>query len=528
MSLKKKRRSAVLSKRTKKTQAAARDRKTLKQRNDAATAKIRLQRDALAVCESEERFRRMADHAPMMVWTSGIDKSCSWLNRPWLDFTGRTLEQHLGDGWLEAVHLDDRTQCFKTYAASFDARLPFTMEYRLRRRDSEWRWVLDSGTPHYNEDHTFVGYIGSVIDITERRRADAALREGEERLRAILNTVKDGIITIDNRGIIVGVNPAAERIFGYAQDTLLGESINLLVPQAYQEDTGSLAKHLQSAHAHTAGIPVETVGLRKDSSVFPLELRLTEIPDIGLFTGIYRDISARKQNEHQMYQYRMDLKTMASELMLAEARERQRLAEDLHDGVGQGLFRAHLKLTQLPTAAEPAVTEISAILQEVSTMVSRMTFKLSPPVLHKVGLQAAVRSLAKDMHQQYALSVEIDDDTQDIQIDERVALILYRSVRELLINVAKHAQTDRAYVSLKIADARLQVEVADCGKGFHPDDQSRHVESGHFGLFSVRERLEYIGGTFKICSTPGRGTTVTLTATLASGRVSGARVLKAR
>ena len=219
---------------------------------------------------------------------------------------------------------------------------------------------------------------------------------------------------------------------------------------------------------------------------------------------------------------------MASELMLAEARERQRLAEDLHDGVGQGLFRAHLKLTQLPTAAEPAVTEISAILQEVSTMVSRMTFKLSPPVLHKVGLQAAVRSLAKDMHQQYALSVEIDDDTQDIQIDERVALILYRSVRELLINVAKHAQTDRAYVSLKIADARLQVEVADCGKGFHPDDQSRHVESGHFGLFSVRERLEYIGGTFKICSTPGRGTTVTLTATLASGRVSGARVLKAR
>src|SRR6266576_1716498 len=126
--------------------------------------------------ESEARFRTVADAAPVLIWMSGPDKLCIFLNKGWLDFTGRKLKQELGNGWTEGVHADDFAHCLDIYKNSFDARQPFTMEYRLRRNDGEYRWVLDSGIPHFADDGAFLGYIGSCIDITERTRAQEKFR----------------------------------------------------------------------------------------------------------------------------------------------------------------------------------------------------------------------------------------------------------------------------------------------------------------------------------------------------------------
>jgi PAS domain S-box-containing protein len=124
------------------------------------------------VRESEERFRTVANAAPVMIWMSGTDKLCNFFNKGWLDFTGRTMEQELRNGWAEGVHTDDLEHCLEIYGSSFDARQPFTMEYRLRRNDGEYRWVLDSGIPRFGSDGTFLGYIGSCFDITERRQSE--------------------------------------------------------------------------------------------------------------------------------------------------------------------------------------------------------------------------------------------------------------------------------------------------------------------------------------------------------------------
>ena len=122
--------------------------------------------------ESEGRFRRMAESAPVLLWMSGTDKLCNFFNRGWLAFTGRSLEQEMGNGWAEGVHADDLAHCLTCYETAFDAREPFEIEYRLRRNDGEYRWVLDIGTPRYAPDGAFAGYIGSAIDITDRKRSE--------------------------------------------------------------------------------------------------------------------------------------------------------------------------------------------------------------------------------------------------------------------------------------------------------------------------------------------------------------------
>ena len=124
----------------------------------------------------DHHFKELADFAPVLIWRSGTDKLCDWFNKPWLDFVGRSMEQELGNGWAEGVHKDDFDRCLEIYTASFDARESFSMVYRLRRHDGEYRYILDNGAPFYRGDQ-FAGYFGSCIDVTDQRAAEAQLRE---------------------------------------------------------------------------------------------------------------------------------------------------------------------------------------------------------------------------------------------------------------------------------------------------------------------------------------------------------------
>jgi PAS domain S-box-containing protein len=132
--------------------------------------------------ESEDRFRTMADGAPVMMWMSGVDKLCTDFNRGWLTFTGRSIEQELGNGWVEGVHPDDLQKCLAVYVEAFDKRRAFSMEYRLRRYDGEYHWISDSGSPRFLPDGTFAGYIGCCVDIHDRKAAEFARLELARRL----------------------------------------------------------------------------------------------------------------------------------------------------------------------------------------------------------------------------------------------------------------------------------------------------------------------------------------------------------
>ena len=143
-----------------------------------------------ALKESEERFRNMADIAPIMIWITGEDKKCTYLNKKWLDFTGRSLEEELGYGWSEGVHPEDSSRCLEIYQKSFDERKPFEMEYRIRRHDGEYRWIYDAGTPLFSPDQVLLGYIGSALDITERKTSEVELHQAHKELQQLKNQLE--------------------------------------------------------------------------------------------------------------------------------------------------------------------------------------------------------------------------------------------------------------------------------------------------------------------------------------------------
>lgn len=188
--------------------------------------------------ESEERFRMMANNSPVMIWLTDETGGQTFVNQTWLNLTGRTFEQELGDGWTQQIHPDDVSRCLDIFLYAFDARQPFEMEYRIKAASGEYRWILDRGSPRFTPEGKFTGYIGSCIDVTERQYALEALRKSEEILQQhaqMLDLANDSIIICDLNEYIVYWNHGAERQYGWTKAEAEGQQINILLKTIFSQ-----------------------------------------------------------------------------------------------------------------------------------------------------------------------------------------------------------------------------------------------------------------------------------------------------
>jgi PAS domain S-box-containing protein len=187
-----------------------------------------------ALRESEERFRVVADAAPVLIWMSGSDKLSTFFNKAWLEFTGRTMEQEIGNGWAEGVHPDDLQRCLKTYIEAFDAREPFVMQYRLRRYDGEYRSISDNGVPRYDAQKNFAGYIGSCLDVTELLRKEEALREFEERVILAAQAAHLGVWELNTATNEIWMSDSARSLFQFDPEAHITHAV--LQDRVHSED----------------------------------------------------------------------------------------------------------------------------------------------------------------------------------------------------------------------------------------------------------------------------------------------------
>ena len=194
-----------------------------------ATLMAERRQRASMLSESEARFRSMADGAPVLIWMSGADRLCTFFNKGWLDFTGRSLKEELGEGWSAGVHADDRERRLRAYADAFDGRREFTVEYRLRRHDGQYRWILDRGVPRLGPDGALQGYVGCADDVTELRRATAEIRDLKDRLELENAYLRHEITVTHAHEGIVGESPAIKHVLSQVEQVAGTDSTVLIL-----------------------------------------------------------------------------------------------------------------------------------------------------------------------------------------------------------------------------------------------------------------------------------------------------------
>ena len=238
--------------------------------------------------ESEIRFRTVADSAPVLIWMSGMDKLCTFFNKPWLDFTGRTMDHEKGNGWAEGVHPNDLGECLKTFVESFDARRPFIMQYRLKRHDGEYRWFLDNGVPRFDGQGNFTGYIGSCVDITERKQHEEQLQSALAEVKRFKDQLhhenaylREEVNPRPGRDIIVGQSPSVRRIMTQVEQVgPTGATVLLL------GETGT-GKEMIASTIHDGSPRREKMMVRVNCAAIPTALIESELfgREKGAYTG---------------------------------------------------------------------------------------------------------------------------------------------------------------------------------------------------------------------------------------------------
>jgi len=264
-----------------------------------------------------------------------------------------------------------------------------------------------------------------------------------------------------------------------------------------------------------------SVAMRRQRMVNALTLFVWLAILSGAAVALMSASKRRKRSRQRLGIYQERLRSLASELVLTEERERRRLAMDLHDSIAQSLALSKTKLDALRTQSHAAdlpeaVDEVLEILKPAIRDARSLMFQLSPPLLYVMGLEAAVESLAEQAQEQHGLVTTFSDDEQPKPLGEDLRVLLFRAVRELLINVIKHSRASTARIRMRRDNGCIRIDVEDDGVGFSPagENEDPLVGKSGFGLFSIRERLQHLGGRLEIDSAPGRGSRITLTAKL--------------
>ena len=474
-----------------------------------------------ALRESEEKFRSLAEQSPNMIFINKkgkvvyANKKCEEVigyEREELcspDFDFRSLITPESLGFVE--------NSFAMHLRGEDVR-PY--DYSIIKKDGKRIEAINASKLIQYEGEAAI--LGIVTDITERKRAEQAIRESEERLKILFESAPDAIYLIDSEGKFIDGNRAAEELIGFAKEEVIGKSLAEigLLPG------GQLSKakaNLKKVVAGKLSGPTEYILKRKDDTLISVEVRTFPVKIGGkmLTLGIARDITKHKQTEKELLEHQAKLKSLASQLSLTEERERHRLATDLHDQISQSLVISKIKLDQLRKSStsdeiKRPLDDISNCLGQIIDDTRTLTFDLSYPILYELGFEAAVAEWLTDhIQEKHGIRTEFVNDGHRKKLDDDIRVLLFRNVRELLINVVKHAQANKVKVSIRKVKDNIRVSVEDDGVGFDPVEvASMATKRAEFGLFSIRERLEQLGGLIEIDSKPGRGSKITMTAPL--------------
>jgi len=353
--------------------------------------------------------------------------------------------------------------------------------------------------------------------ITKHRAADRALQNVEARVSGIVESAMDAIVAVDGGQRIVLFNAAAEKVFRRPRAAVLGQPLDMLIPERLRGAHRSHIEHFDrtGVSSRRMGDQSVLVGLRADGKEFPVEASISQHSEDGkkLFTVILRDVTRRVRAEEALNRSREELRELASATNSIREQEKSRIARELHDELGQALTALKLDVTWLAERTPAGQVAIAGKLGAMQTMIDhtvaairRISSDLRPLILDDLGLVPAAEWLVQDFTERTGVPCQLIVGSEDLEFRDPHATAIFRILQETLTNVARHAEARRVEVALDRADGgAVTLDVRDDGRGFSTGDPRR---PGSFGLVGLRERAQLLGGDVRIESRPGRGTTV--------------------
>jgi len=481
----------------------------------------------LVLQESEQRFRMMADTAPVFIWMSGPDKGCTFFNQRWLEFTGRGLEQESGDGWAQGVHPDDIDRCLNVYTDAFDRRDDFTMEYRLRRHDGEYRWIVDTGTPCYTPDGVFTGYIGSCIDITDRKLAEQALKEEKRFSHGIIDSLPGLFFMLDRRGRYIRWNKNNETLTGCSADELrYRAAVDFVSP----EDRDRIRQAIETGF-RDGYVDVEYDNLTKDGKRIAYAgygVRTT-LGGRDYLIGVELDISERKQAEEESRLLREELAHVnrlatMGELSAALAHElNQPLTAILSNAQAAQRFLGHESpdLDELRAALADIVEadrRASGVIQRLRALLTKGKPECSQQDINEIVREVVELVRSDAVGRKIILSLKLEDNLPMVKVDR---IQLQQVLLNLIINGFDAMLEVDGRRELQLQTSRdsaevVNISVIDSGAGLE-QEKMRHMFDAFFttkptgmgmGLSICRSIIDAHGGRLWASTNSERGMTL--------------------
>ena len=465
----------------------------------------------LALMKSEKQFRAFFENAGVGLAQINSIGQFVRVNDSFCEITGYSREQLLGGMRpTDLDHPDDLPVDQARNAQFMSGEISvYDFEKRYRRQDGQSVWVHVTATACRNASGALEFSAGVITDITERRLAEKALLDKKERLRSILKTAADGIIVFNLKGIIDTVNPTVEQMFGYSASEMLGQNVKMLMPPPFHEKYDTFLQRYQEATDESNfRIGREVIGIRKDGSLLPVDLSVSSVDHLGIFTAVLRDITERKRLEKHVLEI--------------AAEEQRRIAQELHDGTQQELAGMSMLaevmvnlLNQVPKddfadkgdgmingRVHKQLSEISGKLwhrlSEASKNVRDLSHGIMPVHIDPEGLRSSLAQLAYSTNEVKGINCRFEC-LEPVAVDNATtATNLYRIAQESLKNAIQHGQANQIEIFMGTEGNRFVLEIRDNGVGFDPANLPTSAvtdETQGMGLRIMEYRARMIGGT---------------------------------